>query len=1120
MTAIDGASAGAAFTAAALDPRRSAVVDACAGSGKTWLLVSRMIRLLLDGADPSGILAITFTRKAAQEMRARLVDWLRWLAIAPDDQVTVFLRERAVPEQDLAQAMNIARGLFELCLAAQPGITIDTFHGWFLQLLERAPLNAGDGSIPRDFVLEERVSFLIDEAWDLFGALLQEPEHAGIASHFEALAAELGFVNLRRLLGRFLAKRAEWWAYTHVQADPVGFALAELRTLLAVDPDQDPLRPIGEDRGLRETLELLALVPAGKGKAQNDFAAALDTAVAETDPRRRYDLLRAACYTQKGQPRQHLTKFYENQPATSRDAFEGLCETLASVCDALAEREVYRLHERALPCAARLLGVFQDLKRARQTIDFTDIEWHAFRLLSDGGDAAFMHAKLDAQYRHILLDEFQDTNPLQWQALRAWLDAYGAEDGRPTVFMVGDPKQSIYRFRRAEPRLFGVAASVLATDYGATRLATDETRRCAPAIVDVVNAMFLGAPDFPGFPRHVSLAGAVRGRVEVLPLSANPQAAPSPAATAWRDPLREPLPERVDLRRAAEAAQLASRIRELVGRWEVPVRNAQDGRRMRPARYTDVLILKRTRTHLEAYEHALRVEGIPFLTSRHGGLLGTLEAADLCALIEVLISPFDDLKLAHALRCPIFGCQDEDLIRLAGEHRGTTPGPVWWARLDALVKTQSGVERAADERLIRAQRLLASWRAAADTAPVHDLLDRIYHEGDVLARYRAAVPPPLAGRVTANLNRFLELALELDSGRYPSLPRFVAELAGLRGAPDQEAPDEGAATGDHDFAGDGIDAVRICTIHGAKGLEAPVVWLIDAREGARADGYDVLVDWPPEAPGPRHFSLHTVSAARGRRRDGVYAAQDALSERERLNLWYVAATRAQHYLFVSGVETERAPGASLAQNAYDRVASAVSALAPGERVIGEAALIDVASSSGAKADTLRASIPPAVLAMGNVGNHVRETPEARAGTLLHALLEHASAPGEPGAVEQSAMLRRELSLSEQEFAPLWRQAQSILAAPGMRRFFEPARYRRAENELELMSGGELRRIDRMVEFDDEVWILDYKSGVAGGIAAWRAQLAAYRDMLRPLYPGKAVRAAVVLADGGLEELGG
>jgi len=1120
MNPIAGASCGSAFTVAALDPQRSAVVDACAGSGKTWLLVSRMIRLLLDGADPSAILAITFTRKAAQEMRARLVDWLRWLAIAPDHQVNVFLRERAVPEQDLAEAMNRARGLFELCLAAQPGITIDTFHGWFLQLLERAPLNAGDGSVPHDFVVEERISFLIDEAWDLFGALLQEPENAGLASHFEGLAAELGFVNLRRLLGRFLAKRAEWWAYTRAQADPVGYALAELRALLGADADRDALSPISEGHGFRETLELLASIPAEKSKTQAEFAAALDAAVAETRVRRRYELLLSACFTQAGLARQNLAKFYDKQQAATRDAFQELCAALTSIRDSLAEREAYRLHERALPLAARLLGVFQDLKRARQTIDFTDIEWQAYRLLSDGGDAAFMHAKLDAQYRHLLLDEFQDTNPLQWQALRAWLDAYGAEDARPTVFMVGDPKQSIYRFRRAEPRLFGVAASVLETEYGASRLATDETWRCAPAIVDVVNAMFFGASDCPGFPRHVSLARAVRGRVEVLPLSVQPQAAPSPAATAWRDPLREPLAERVDLRRAAEAAQLASRIRELVGRWEVPVRDAQGGWRVRPARYSDVLILKRSRTHLEAYEHALRAEGIPFLTSRHGGLLGTLEAADLCALIEVLISTFDDLKLAHALRCPIFGCEDEDLVRLAGRPGGATRGPGWWARLDALANSQSGAEPAAGERLIRAQRLLANWRAAADTTPVHDLLDRIYHDADVLERYRAAVPPPLAGRVVANLNRFLELALELDSGRYPSLPRFVAELSSLRDAPDQEAPDEGLAAGDHDFAGDGIDAVRISTIHGAKGLEAPVVWLIDAREGARADGYDVLVDWPPEAPGPRHFSLYTVGAARGRRRDGVFGAQDALGERERLNLLYVAATRAQHYLFVSGVEAERAPGASLAQNAYDRVAAAVAALTPGARVIGEVALAGAASSPAAARDALRASIPGAVLAIRNIGMHVRETPEARAGTLLHALLEGATAPGESDGPAQSAILRRKLALSEQEFAPLWRQAQSILAAPGMQRFFDPTGYRRAENELEIMSGGELRRIDRMVEFDDEVWVLDYKSGVASAAAEWRVQLAAYRDMLRPLYPGKAIRAAVVLADGVLEELGG
>jgi ATP-dependent helicase/nuclease subunit A len=1096
----------AEFIRLALDPARSVVVDACAGSGKTWLLVSRVIRLLLAGVPPAEILAITFTRKAAQEMRARLTEWLRMLAVAGDTDATAFLRQRGISESEMPAALARARDLFESCLTAKPGITIDTFHGWFLQLLERAPFNAEDASVPGDFVLEERISFLLDEAWDRFGALLVQPGNSGLAEKFGALAADSGYVNVRKLLGRFVSKRAEWWAYTRGRTDPIAFALAGLREVLAVDPDSDPVGVLLDNPALAEALDGLAAVDAGKSKTQARFAQDISEARSLSDPAQRFDGLFASCHTLQGTPSKNLVKFYDKQETELRERFEWLCGRLREAHDAREEIEVYRLHQRALPCAARLLDVFQQLKRARQIIDFTDIEWHAYRLLADGDDAAFMHAKLDSRYRHILLDEFQDTNPLQWQALHAWLDAYGQDAGRPTVFLVGDPKQSIYRFRRAEPRLFEVAAATLVQDYGAERLVTSLTRRCAPEIVAVVNAMFAGAADYPDFPPHSSHPGIAPGLVEVLPLARNPKPVAAADAPAWRNPLLEPLRDREDLRRNLEAATLAARIREIVGNWEVSA-----GKDSRPARYSDIMILKRSRTHLAAYEHALRVQGIPFLTSRHGGLLGTLEAADLCALIEVLIAPFDDLKLAHTLRSPIFSCSDEDLMLLA---QSAAEENSWWQCLTA----PSG---AASPGLARAQRLLADWRAAADTAPVHDLLDRIYHEGEVLARYRAACPAATRGQVTANLQRFLELALELDSGRYPSLPRFVAELAQMRAAPDQEAPDEGREAGVEEVDGgdEALDAVRILTIHGAKGLEAPVVWLIDARDGQRAESYDVLIDWPPAASAPRHFSFYTVNDARGRRRDPFFDTQSELAARERLNLLYVAATRAERYLFVSGIEAERGAGAAsqaAGPNAYDRLAAGVAAVATaqagaGALVIGNAAIALPAAANAPASEAAARTTAPAPVPQG-AGARLAQNVAGRFGSLLHRVLEYASVSPAP----ERPAVRRALALSDAEFAPVWKQALEMLGAPQLRRFYDASQFLRAVNELEVLAGTDLKRIDRLVEFDDEVWVLDYKSG-ADERAAWRVQLAIYRAILKPLFAQKKLRTAVVLADGSLEE---
>src|SRR3989338_9528357 len=203
----------------ALDPHHSIVVEACAGSGKTWLLVSRIVRLLLDGAQPSQILAITFTRKSAQEMQARLQQWLRDLALGDDAAVCQFFAERGVDNLSDAQLQR-ARNLYGSVLLAQPGITISTFHGWFMQVMQRAPLNA---EVMQGSSLLERASSCQEEAWEeLLEQMRKQPDSVE-ARLMQWLFDECGLYNTRKLLFNFLGKRAEWWAYTsHLPSPPPG----------------------------------------------------------------------------------------------------------------------------------------------------------------------------------------------------------------------------------------------------------------------------------------------------------------------------------------------------------------------------------------------------------------------------------------------------------------------------------------------------------------------------------------------------------------------------------------------------------------------------------------------------------------------------------------------------------------------------------------------------------------------------------------------------------------------------------------------------------------------------------------------------------------------------------
>ena len=1110
----------------ALDPRRSIVVEACAGSGKTWLLVSRIVRLLLDGAPPSQILAITFTRKAAQEMQARLQLWLRDLAMKDEAFVRQFFAERGLDDLSSEQ-MQRARGLYAGVLLVQPGVTISTFHGWFMQVLQRAPLNA---DVMQGMALLERPGSEQEEAWEeLLEQMRRQPDGVE-AQHMQWLFGEYGLYNTRKLLFNFLAKRTEWWAYTSAlsptpsptcgreERDSAGegaveWALEQLCSKLDVDMEFNPVADWGMRGNSEEALLAFAHQFASNGTDPQKLKAnELEWAWTDTLPVDRFEKLWPLMFTKEGGPRtgrpfSPTTKQDEDIFLQARNALQA---SLQAVRDALAEQQAYRLNEAVLHCGAALLERYQALKQQKQQMDFADLEWQLCRLLQQSEHAETMQYKLDSRYRHVLLDEFQDTNPLQWQIMRAWFDAAVAVESQPTVFLVGDPKQSIYRFRRADARLFGVARDYLKEHFAAQDLQENHTRRNAPRVLQAVNAVFADHPEgFVDFEPHTAEHIDLPGHVLALPLAVAEQDKEEIAADAaliLRDPLTTPRAETGEGARHKEAEQLAGLLQTIVGEWVVIEEDKETKQKKeRQATYGDIMVLVRSRTHLAVYEEALRTKHIPFLSSRRGGLLDTLEAEDVQALLTFLITPFADLALVQVLRTPIFSCNDADMMQLAME--GETS---WWQRLNHLVQTGS-----ASVTLNHAYGLLKNWLALADKLPVHDLLDRIYFEGDVLARYTAVLPPEMRTKVAANLHAFMEIALSVDAGRYPSLPRFLQELRELRDSPD-DAPDEGKL-------GTAGNAVRIYTVHEAKGLEAPIVWLLDANaEKKNRDGNDVLLDWSPHEQRPAHFSLYADQASRGRKRAPLFEQDATQQAREEMNLLYVAMTRAQQALIVSGNskgEDKEEKKKSLSW--YDRIAAVLEkhddqstpfalSLSKGERrVQGNA---EQASAYSARTAVTSICVP-SILPTGK--RAARNTAQQQRGIWLHGLLQHLVG----GNAADSRELQQRLAIPALDFEPLWQQAQHLLALPALQRFFDPQHYRNACNEMPYVNArGELKRIDRLVEFDDEVWVLDYKTGSKPDVAPHRAQMQEYRAAMQSVYAGKTVRCALLFADGILCEI--
>lgn len=1098
----------------ALDPARSVVVEACAGSGKTWLLASRIVRLLLAGVAPGEILAITFTRKAAREIEERVVAWLHFLATRSDQQVIAFLAERGVAGSD---QLRSARGLYERVLAAQPGLAVNTFHGWFLQLVDAAPLSANLAGA----TLVDGGSRLFDELWQDFAATLQKAPQSETTRCFVRLLDDAGLPSTRRLMRRALDRRSEWLAFGDACADTAAKVVGALREQLGAGEPGEALAAFFAGDWSSDFRDYLGFLEISELKGDQESAASLRAALDDAQAARRFEGLRALLLTRDHtlrakKPGKALDKRYT--PTGAARFLELHAQLGQRLIDGLerqtAERIVAFNRDAGVVFQAFLAQV-DEFKQARRQIDFVDAEWNVLTLLRSEDSAAFLQARLDARYRHVLLDEFQDTSPLQWQILLAWLEAY-SDAARPSVFLVGDPKQSIYRFRRAEPRLFLVAADFLERNFAAIRCELDATRRNARPIVDVVNALFLGLPQFAPFRTQSTLAGALPGRVELLPLCGKdatplaevgaPEGAASPAAL--RDPLREAAVEPEDFRRRQEAEALAAKILQMVGEnrgalegdcgqpWQVDG-TAADGRRVqRPLRYGDIMLLVRTRSNLAVYERALGAAGIPFAAGSRGGLLAALEVCDLIALLEFLVTPMADLKLAQALRSPLFAASDDDLMQLAAR-----PEACWWERLQAL--HAAGLSSA---HLTRAACLLGQWLPAADRLPAHDLLDRIFAQGEVLWRYRLAVPEAVSASVEANLRALLLLALDLDGGRYPSLPRFIDELRELRDADLSEAPDEGVIEAQNADAG----RVRILTIHGAKGLEAPVVWLLDANASPRsADPWDLLVDWPPQAAAPGHLSFYGRQDEHGAARQPLFDAEIGAAAREELNLLYVAMTRARQVFIASGIENAKARGATPFRLLEAALAALGATLAYGDELPAGAATPRATTAPDAAAT----GAPPPLPTIGER----RRLPDAaeRFGILLHAALERRTG----GAIVDGWWTA--LGFDDDEYRRVQPVAERLLADAGLQRFFDPARYRRAWNEVELCGGaGTLQRIDRLIEFDDVFWVLDYKSSRADSarLDEYRAQVADYCRAVAAVFPGKAVRGALIFSDASLVEV--
>ena len=864
----------------ATDPSASFSVLASAGTGKTWQLVARLTRLLLAGAEPDSILAITFTRKAAGEMQQRLGERFEALLEADDATLEGMLGE--IGETPTPATCQRARGLLEGWLRSERNLRTTTFHSFCQELLQRFPLEAG---LPPSFELTETTGILIGESWDALFAEATRETGGTLAQALELLFEELGSLySTRSALEQFVEHRSDWWALTRDSADPVADATQKLTRQLELDTPDRVLEDFWCDTNrekLAEFSRLLGLHPiAGNLRFIDQLEPCL---TGDMDASTAASQINGVFMTAKHEPRKRrvnatlLKKMGEAGAKRFIELHEFFCAQLLVIRDMQNRQRTLRVNSAWYLAGQRMLEHFQRIKRERRLLDFADLEWKTFQLLNDPDHAHWIQYKLDQRIDHLLIDEFQDTNPTQWQMILPLLEEMAAgNERRRSLFIVGDRKQSIYRFRRGNPALLDCAAEWMEGHLDARRINLDQSRRSSPAIIDVVNRIFTD-PDmqavFPGFQPHSTWLKDAWGLVEVWPLVTAVDNEESPRSEGLRNPLENARPNHRDLRYYREGQQIAERIEQLV--------------QEQIADYGDILLLMRSRTHLADYEAALRERGIPYLSRDKGSLLESLEIRDMEALLTVLMTPQDNLALAQVLRSPLFSLDEPVLCELS-----RPVGGVWLERLVALAgqaDTAPAIQHAA--------RLLTRWRALAGRIPIHDLLEQIFHQANVIERYRAAVPAAQSSQVGANLERFVELALEVDSGRYPTLPRFLERVKRLRGL-DREGLSK--ATPDA-----GQQRVNLLTIHASKGLEAPVVFLCDATSQGSPSGLATLVRWPAGTDRPTDFLLPGNASQRDSFTESRLQLERAEEARESANLLYVALTRARNMLIISGCQPSR-----------------------------------------------------------------------------------------------------------------------------------------------------------------------------------------------------------------------
>ena len=1149
--------------ARASDPTASAWVSANAGAGKTHVLKSRVLRILLSGTPPDRILCLTYTKAAAAEMAGRVFqDLSAWATMAEGDLTAALTKVLArAPSRG---EIKTARALFARAIETPGGLKVQTIHAFCERLLQRFPLEAG---VPPGFTIldDSEGTRLIRDAVD--GVLTEAVRHPQ-GKLGQALVRIVAFASgdaFDQVLRNALAERDWLDAMSRLamhDTEDWDAAEALYRRVFGVREGLDRARVDHELATVLPVAALRRIADALRGnsdaKGDNELAAALaEAALARSDDASIAALTRA--FMTKALEQRSDTRFISKalrearpdlheQLSRARDRFAELFEERQGVIVAEASLSLMRL-------GGDVMARYTAAKQLRAALDFQDLIERTARLLGNGEAAAWVLLKLDGGLDHILVDEAQDTSPLQWEIIAAlaaeFFPVTGGHAKPRTIFAVGDEKQSIYSFQGAAPRMFAQSGAHFAQAAEAAQVALRRVPltlsfRTVEPLLDAVDRVLGNRERTPGLTAgeapidHVALRLGHSGCLEVWETEKPDEAE---AVDAWM-----PLAEKAQ---ALPVTRLADRIADTIAGWlESGEMLASEGR---PVRAGDILILLRRRHPFASpMVAALKARGIAVAGADRLKLTEQLAVQDLMVLGDFLTLPEDELALATVLKSPLFDLDDDDLMQLAIDRKGST----LWSRLLAAAKT--------DARFAPAAQTLLRWRGIADQSPPFEFYAHVLDRDGGRKRLIGRLGPEAIDTLT----EFLNLAIDFDEAETPSLTGFLQWLR----------------TGTREIKRDmehGRNEVRVLTVHGAKGLEAPIVFLPDTCTGVGGPQQGKLVTLTPEDGGLARGGVQPVvwpvkgTAKLAPIKSGKDAAK-AGEQEESNRLLYVAMTRARDRLYVVGWETKKkrppdcwynliseglekqlVPGEDARGLPVRRIATPQTADPAKPKALtsaAEAALEppEWSRQPAPREPQLALPLAPSRIAPYDVdetGDPITPVPAADAtpsepatpspiklaasnrfqrGLITHALLEHL--PGvEPArwqAAAEAFVASRGAALSVRMRRSIVTEVLRLLRDRTFAAAFGPDSRAEVPLVAEIpppsAKGLPLRLnavIDRLVVGEREVLVIDYKtnrpppSNVADVARAYLLQLCAYTLALRRIYPHAQVRAAILWTDG-------